>query len=38
MSPEEAKTFGLIDEVVVSRPPLESDGEDATRADEKKKD
>ncbi len=28
MSPEEAKEFGLIDEVVTSRPPLEDEDED----------
>ena len=26
MSPEEAKEFGLIDHVVVNRPPLPKDG------------
>ncbi|MSO92187.1 MAG: ATP-dependent Clp endopeptidase proteolytic subunit ClpP [Rhodospirillales bacterium] len=38
MTPEEAKTFGLIDEVVFSRPPTESEAEDAARGDDKKKD
>ena len=28
MSPEEAKEFGLIDEVVTSRPPLEDEDDD----------
>jgi ATP-dependent protease ClpP protease subunit len=26
MSPDEAKTFGLVDEVVSSRPPVAKDG------------
>lgn len=30
MSPEEAKEFGLIDEVVVHRPPIEGDQKDET--------
>ena len=30
MSPEEAKEFGLIDEVVVHRPPIEGDEKDET--------
>jgi len=30
MSPEEAKAFGLIDEVVVHRPPIEGDQKDET--------
>ncbi len=34
MSPEEALDFGLIDEVVTSRPPLEDDDDD----DDSKKD
>ncbi len=38
MSPEEALDFGLIDEVVTSRPPLEDEDEDGNNGDNKKED
>ena len=34
MSPEDALEFGLIDEVVVDRPPLDDDDDDADGKDE----
>ncbi len=37
MSPEDALEFGLIDEVVVDRPPLDDDDDDADGKDEDKK-
>ncbi len=38
MSPEEALDFGLIDEVVTSRPPLEDEDEDGNNGDNNKED
>ena len=37
MSPEDALEFGLIDEIVVDRPPLDDDDDDADGKDEDKK-
>ena len=37
MSPEDALEFGLIDEIVVERPPLDNDDDDADGKDENKK-
>ena len=36
MSPEDALEFGLIDEIVVERPPLDDDDDDADGKDENK--
>ena len=38
MSPEEALDFGLVDEVVTSRPPLDDDDDDETGGDDDKND
>jgi ATP-dependent Clp protease protease subunit len=38
MSPEEALDFGLVDEVVTTRPPLDDDDDDENGGDDDKND